>query len=257
LPLPEETQLFSSARRTERAGRITISYLDANRVIRLIPLAEAALVEWEGVLPIRAPVYFPEQKRHPGLFWSAKAGRLLPFESRLEFAHLLIEDSDSDVVWMLTQPLRLHWRASGRARSYVPDALVRRRDGSMLLLAVTTHSRLTDPEVATRIAAGRMAARRLGWRSRIAVGSPPRVRLQNARLLASCRQPPHGYDKWGAVVLDLMRAPRTIGEIEAATGNSLLVRPAVLHLLATGALRCDLDRALRLSTVVEAVGEQP
>lgn len=238
---------------SSRLGSIRISFRGGNGRIHAIPLAEAAGIDWNQVRPIRTPSFHRDQKRNPGWFWSAKANQLVPFESRLEFAYLLLADLDADVEWLLTQPLRFHWSADGRQRSHVPDALIRRRDGVLQLLNVTVETRLENPEVAERLRAARVAARRLGWRFRLAVGAPPRVRLQNARLLASCRRPPHQTDGWAPIVLDRAKGGASIEELERAAGPSALIRPVVLHLVATGALHCDLGEPLQRSTRVITV----
>jgi hypothetical protein len=216
-----------------------------------LELAEVARVEWASAEPVRTPVYYPDQKRHPGWFASAKAGRLLPFESRLEFAHLLLADLRQDVVGMLTQPFRLHWRDGDARRSHVPDVLLMLDDGGFELLNVTRDARTAArADIARRLEAARVACQRLGWRSRTLVGPPPRIELQNARLLASCRRPPLGTTELREGLLAAAARSTSIAALELTGDAVALSRPVILHLLATGELLGDLARPLTLQTQV-------
>jgi hypothetical protein len=229
---------------------MTISIRDCDGVFAL-PLREAQRIDWSAAQPIRAPAFYPDQKRNPGWLYSVKAGRHLPVESRLEYAHLLIADLRSDVIGMLTQPLRLHWDIDGSSLSHVPDALLTLVDGSRELVNVTVDHRLDRADVACRLAAATEAALFLGWTPRTLVGAPPQILLLNARLLAGSRRPPSRAKELAPQVLAAVGKGSSIGEIEAGLAEpTTVVRPVLLHLLATGELACDLEQPLAIETVL-------
>ncbi len=228
----------------------SLSFRDRGGDLIALPLREAQRVEWSDALPVRTPAFHPDQQRNPGWFFSHKAGRLLPFESRLEYVHLLIADLRRDVNGLLTQPFRLHWKEGERSVSHVPDALLLLSDGSREVLNVTVEERRLRPDVALRLRGAQRACRSLGWRSRLAVGAPSSVLTHNIRLLAGCRREPIGAD----VVLPAARravdGALTIAELERQADEPMLMRPALLHLLAVGELECDLEKPLTLATVL-------
>ena len=232
-------------------GEFSVSLRLTSLEVIALPLMELHRIDWLDVAPIRHPAFHPDQKRNPGWIYSHKVGGLLPFESRLEFIHLLVADLLPDLAGMLTRPFRLHWNQEGKNASHVPDALLLFSDGSRELLNVTVPERRTRPDVGLRLEAARVAALRLGWRPRVAVGPPPPVLVENVRLLAGCRFAPTGAAALAPAVKQAADGTATITQIEAALGEPVLIRPVILHMLAVGELEFDLEQPLRLSTIVK------
>jgi hypothetical protein len=126
------------------------------------------------------------QRHFPGLYWSSTTGGHVVYESRLELARLLLADADREIVGIAAQPFLV----SDSERRHVPDFLLARVDGSVLIVNVKPARRLDDPRVAAALAwAGRIFAVR-GWQHEIWSGADPYL-LANLRFLAGYRRSAH------------------------------------------------------------------
>ena len=143
---------------------------------REMPLADLSAAVVLSTVPWRSVRSHRGQRHLPGWYWSATTGGYVLYESRLELARLLLGDFDSDVVGIAAQPLLVR----DADRRHVPDFLLARADGSVLVVNVKPADRLDKEEIAEALAwAGRVFAER-GWEHEVWSGA-------NAQLLANVR----------------------------------------------------------------------
>lgn len=134
----------------------------------------------------------------------------------------------------------------------MPDFLLARADGSVLIVNVKPASRLDDPRVAAALAwAGRIFAAR-GWQHEIWSGADPYL-LSNLRFLAGYRRSAHLDPSAIDAVSSLDLAGLTIAEAEAvlAAAGIRQPRPVLLHLVWAGELRVGLTCPLTCTTKLE------
>jgi hypothetical protein len=219
-----------------------------------VPVAELNLVDWKTAQPVRRFGFFTQQRRNPGWLHSdACGGRLIPYESRLELAHLLALDFSPQTTWLTVQPLRIHWRFGGRPRSHVPDVLVMRQGLAPQLINITHERRRDDEAHLARQAKAEQLAERVGWGYRRLVGPPPAQLLANLRTLQSYRGRLGELD-FGISdrALELLQeGPATLRELEARLGAGPLTRGALMALIADGRVRVDLLQPLGDATLIE------
>lgn len=188
------------------------------------------------------------QRHFPGLYWSSTTGGHVVYESRLELARLLLADADREIVGIAAQPFLV----SDRERRHVPDFLLARGDGCVLIVNVKPARRLDDPRVAAALAwAARIFAAR-GWQHEIWSAADPYL-LANLRFLAGYRRSAHLDAAAIAAVASLDLADLTIAEAEAVLAAAGIAdpRPVLLHLVWSGALRVDLSCPLTCTTKLE------
>ena len=143
-----------------------------------MPLAELTATVVLSAGPWRTVRSHRGQKHLPGMYWSATTGGHVVYESRLELARLLLADFDSEVVGIAAQPLLVR----DANRRHVPDFLLRRADGSVLIVNVKPPDRMEDERVADALGwAGSVFAER-GWGHEVWGGA-------DAQLLANVRFP--------------------------------------------------------------------
>ena len=71
----------------------------------------------------------------------------MAYESRLELARILLADFDPDVVGIAAQPFQLTGRDGAVRRRHVPDLLLQRSDGAVVVVDVKAADRVDDPVV--------------------------------------------------------------------------------------------------------------
>lgn len=199
-------------------------------------------------VPWRAIRSHRGQRHFPGLYWSSTTGGHVVYESRLELARLLLADADGDIVGIAAQPFLV----CDEERRHVPDFLLARVDGSVLIVNVKPACRLDDPHVAAALAwAGRIFAAR-GWQHEVCSGAHPYL-LANLRFLAGYRRSAHLDPAAIAAGASLDLADLTIAEAEAVLAAAGIAdpRPVLLHLVWIGALRVDLACPLTCTTKLE------
>lgn len=188
------------------------------------------------------------QRHFPGLYWSSTTGGHVVYESRLELARLLLADADGEIVGIAAQPFLVR----DKERRHVPDFLLARADGSVLMVNVKPARRLDDPHVAAALAwAGKIFAAR-GWQHEIWSGADQYL-LANLRFLAGYRRSAHLDPAAITAVASFDLADLTIAEAEAALAAAGVrqPRPVLLHLVWAGALRVDLTCPLTCNTKLE------
>lgn len=90
-------------------------------------------------------------------FQSLKMQRSMACESSLEFDHLFYLERDRAVARYQVQPVTVSYLHRGRMRSYTPDVLIVRRDGSLLLREVKPCKKLEKTELQEKLLAIRAA----------------------------------------------------------------------------------------------------
>ena len=134
-------------------------------------------------VPWRAVRSHRGQRHLPGWYWSATTGGHLVYESRLELARLLLADFDPEVVGIAAQPFLVQ----DADRRHVPDFLLRRVDGSVVIVNVKPAEQLEVERVADALAwAGRVFCER-GWEHEVWSGADAQL-LANVRFLAGYRR---------------------------------------------------------------------
>jgi len=215
-----------------------------------MPLAELTATVVLSAVPWRAIRSHRGQRHLPGVYWSSTTGAHVFYESRLELARLLLADFDRDVVGITAQPFLV--REQGRR--HVPDFLLARSDGSVLIVNVKPADRLGSERVADALGwAGRVFAER-GWGHEVWSGADAQL-LANVRFLA-------GYRREALIgpLTGIEAALRIDGALTIAGAEAVLKgagwgepRPVVLHLLWSGRLRAELDRPLSAETELEVL----
>ncbi len=228
-----------------------MSLRSADRRTRDMPLVDLTSRLVLSAIPWRVPRSHPGQPHLPGLYWSSTVGAHVVYESRLQLARLLLADIDREVVGIAAQPFLV--REDGRR--HIPDFLLCRADGSVLVVNVKPADRVHTTRVAGVLTwVSRVFASR-GWEHEVWSGADPQL-LANVRFLAGYKrasliQPPG--DIATAQLKDAQHL--TVATAEAALARAGLSEPrtAVLHLLWLGDLRADLGRPLSVNTELEVV----
>jgi hypothetical protein len=217
---------------------------------REMPLAELTATIVLSAVPWRAIRSHRGQQHLPGLYWSSTTGAHVAYESRLELARLLLADFDREVVGIAAQPFLVR----DQDRRHVPDFLLVRADGSVLIVNVKPADRLGSARVADALAwAGRVFAER-GWGHEVWSGADAQL-LANVRFLAGYRRAALVEQLTGIEAALGTNVVLTIAAAEAALQSAGAVEPrvVVLHLLWSGRLRADLDRPLSVDTELEVL----
>ncbi len=213
-----------------------------------MPLPELTATLVLSAVPWREIRSHRGQEHLSGLYWSSTTGAHVVYESRLELARLLLADFDREVVGIAAQPFLV--RELGCR--HVPDFMLGRVDGSVLIVNVKPANRLGSPRVADALAwAGRVFAER-GWEHEVWSGADAQ-RLANVRFLAGYRREALLVELTGVEAILRSDAVLTIAGAEAALKGAGVAEPrtVVLGLLWAGRLRADLDRPLSADTGLE------
>ena len=213
-----------------------------------MPLVDLTATVVLSAVPWRAIRSYRGQLHLPGLYWSATTGGHVVYESRLELARLLLADFDPDIVGIAAQPFLVR-EADCR---HVPDFLLRRADGSVLIVNVKPADRMENERVADSLAwAGRVFAER-GWEHEVWSGADAQL-LANVRFLAGYRRAALIEALAGVEGILRTDATLTIAGAQTALRDAGVVEPraVVLHLLWCGRLRVDLERPLIGETELE------
>jgi hypothetical protein len=206
------------------------------------PLGQVMAGQIVSAVPWRMTRSARGQAHYPGYFWSATAGGLVIYESRLELARLLLADFDPDVTAIAAQPFLLRAPVSGRVRRHVPDFLLVHADRTVRVVNVKPAARLADPAVAEALAWPGELFEARGWDHEVWTGADP-VFLANVRFLAGYRRPGMPPDAVAGAVLDVIGPGECLG--------GLLAKAAVLRLLWQRRLSTDLSRPLDAGSVLE------
>jgi TnsA endonuclease N terminal len=190
------------------------------------------------------------------------------FESTLERDHYIVLSFDPLVASFVEQPVEIAFTdASGKARTYTPDALERYIDGSRRLVEVKYVNELRrlirDERYAEVIRAGRAYARSQGWTYHVLTELEIRTAaVDNARLLLEHRDERHIPTRIATVMdalygigpIRLRGLLEHLSDDREEQGRWLNV---VYHVIANGRTQFDW-RSVRLNNtaILEAVGKK-
>jgi hypothetical protein len=238
-------------------GGLTLTGVPARGSVRLVdgstremPLVELTAAAVLSAVPWRSVRSHRGQRHLPGWYWSATTGGHLVYESRLELARLLLADFDPDVVGIAAQPFLVR----DADRRHVPDFLLRRVDGSVLIVNVKPAEQLDVVAVAEALAWAGCVFRERGWEHEVWSGADAQL-LANVRFLA-------GYRRAALIEAEVETAAiwsagkvLTIAAAEAELRSVGVVdpRPVVLHTLWSGRLRADLQQPLTSDSDLEVL----
>lgn len=113
--------------------------------------------------PWREFRWYKGQRHFSGSYWSATMGAPVGYESRLEYANLLLVDFDPQVRWILSQPFLLEGDDRGTARRHVPDFLIAQADKSVCVIDVKPVEKLSQPKVRDSLDWSRRVIEAHGW----------------------------------------------------------------------------------------------
>jgi len=229
-----------------RPDEVELVWLDASATEQRAWLAEAAMVAFEQVPPVRRFPAFRGQRSFHGLWWFATTGEHVGYESWLERDQLMALDADPSVVGVASQPLWLHWTTpDGQDRRHAPDYFARLADGTAVLIDVRADDQVT-PEDAVVFATTPRACRLVGWAYR-RVGALDPVLAANLRWLSGYRHPrclqPKGAVERAAALQRIFAQPMALLEGVGVVGDPVVVLPVRFHLVWCGRLLADLTAA--------------
>ncbi|MEY9489981.1 hypothetical protein RKD26_005775 [Streptomyces calvus] len=147
---------------------VELSYVDTVHGRRRRPLRECVAGRFEDVAPVRTFRWSRGERHFPGWYRAATTGRHVGFESWLERGRLLLMDFDRDVVGISSQPFWPHWHDGKRERQHAPDEVMRRADGSAVVVDVRADERIEPKDAeafrgdASGLCPGRVEVRAVG-----------------------------------------------------------------------------------------------
>jgi hypothetical protein len=209
-------------------GDVEVSWADREGRRCAAGLESVAGVAFEDALPVREFVSYRRQRHFPGLWWLAKTGRHVGYESWLERDHLMVLDSDCLVTGVSSQPFTLRWSEAGRTVAHTPDYFARMADGSAVVVDVRPAARVR-PRDRVKFEATAAACERLeNWSFRLVHELDP-VLAVNVRWLSGYRHPRYGDQSLG--LLDGV----------SRVADPIRALPVLFHLLWRGDLAADLS----------------
>jgi hypothetical protein len=204
--------------------------------------------------PVREFRWFRGRRFYSGWYWSSTTRGLIAYESRLEMARIILADFDPDVVAIAAQPFQLCGRDGRVARRHVPDLLLRRSDGGVLVVDVKPAHRMDDPAVRAVFDWTARVVGFRGWRFEAWSGADA-VLLANVAFLAGYRRPQVVDQSLIDPVLHAAAEQTSLAGVERAVDMpAARVRPVLLHLLWSGRLHTDLDTPVGPQSTVEVTG---
>lgn len=232
----------------------TIRIRKPDSLVDVVELAHVRLALFDAAIPWRTFRWYRKQQHLSGSYWSATMRDPVGYESRLEYANLVLLDFDPRVRWILSQPFLMEGDDRGKTRKHIPDYLVAHADHSVCVVDVKPAAKLDRPRVRESLGWARREIERHGWEYRV-VSEPERVMFANVQFLA-------GFRREFQFDVDEVRAaaraavgPMTFGEaVRAVTpiaGDVQFARSLVLHLLWTRQLRTDLSHPLSTTHLLE------
>ena len=221
--------------------------------VDVVPLQSARLSMFDAAVPWRDFRWYRGQRHFSGSYWSATMQAHIGYESRLEYANLLLADFDPRVDRILSQPFLLEGEDRGTRRRHIPDYLIVHADHTACVVDVKPAAKLTIPKVRDSLSWSRRVIEPHGWEYRVQ-SEPDEVLLRNVQFLAGYRRSFQFADGDVTAALRELRSPMAFGEavraIVPVTGGLLAARALVLHLLWARRLSTDLTRLLSATSIV-------
>ena len=236
---------------TLRRGDVTTD----NTWVETVDLRGLARVTPDLLLDVRRPVAYQGMSNYP----STLCAPTRTHESRSVWCESFNEQANyrdfllaSSTIEFASQMMRLEWVLQSGIRVHYPDAMGLDANGAVTMMDVTTARRFQDPCVAAVFDLTRRTCEALGWRYQVRFElAPQRVRNLNA-LWSQRRAEPGRAAQW---LSGAGGAPSSVQfhVLARLLGAGHADVRGVLHLLATGHFRTDLDAPLRPETVLDRV----
>ena len=220
-------------------------------------LDRVVVAEVAAGLPVRDFRWYKGRQHYSGWYHATTGDRLVAYESRLELARILLADFARDVVGIAAQPFQVTADAGGRNRRHVPDLLLVHADGLVTVVDVKPPDRAREAKFVDQFGWMRQLCSLRGWNFEVWSGADAVV-VENVRFLAGYRRRLVVEPQLFPEVLQAAQGQGCVGGIEralAAQHPVELVRPALLHLVWSGALTADLSRPLGTRTPVRLAEE--
>lgn len=229
-----------------------IAYRDECGRAQEVSLDRAARLPFERSTPIREPRSYKGKRGMVGRAHFATSGRSVVVDSRIELDHVRWCDFDPLVEDLAAQPFRIV--ADGW--THVPDFFERLADGSARVCDVKPIGQQEDEANRLVFEKTKDICDALDWAYSVE-GELPEPLRTNLRLLAGFRRRP--FDPGGLLnaIVEACEEERTIAELDSLHPVRALVRPAILHLIWSHVLTCDIDTRLldRETLVIVGAGE--
>jgi hypothetical protein len=243
----------AAARNAVHDEEFAVQHVTEAGVVHRVELADAWMVRFEAMTPVRRFGSRKGQRHLPGRWWSATDGRHVGYESWLERDHVMLLDFDPAVVGIASQPFWLSWTTEqGTVRSHAPDYFARRADGSGLVVDCRPIQRLKPADVAA-FEATRRACELLEWEYRL-VGAADAILVGNVRWLAGYRHPRFGASGLTAALPAVFAEPTPLMAGVQRAGDPIAVLPVLFHLLWRHELMVDLSVPLHEASMVAQGG---
>ncbi|WP_309127113.1 TnsA-like heteromeric transposase endonuclease subunit [Microbacterium sp.] len=222
--------------------------------VESIPITDARLRLFESAVPWREFRWYKGQRHFSGNYWSATMDAPVGYESRLEYANLLLLDFDPRVRRLLSQPFLIEGDDRGTTRRHIPDFLIAHADESVCVVDVKPAEKLSLPKVRDSLRWSRRVIEAHGWEYRV-LSEPDPILFANVQFLAGYRRAFQFIDKEVAAAIESLRTPQTFGEavefVQPITGDRRRARALVLHLIWTRLLGTDLTLPLGRTSLLE------
>lgn len=232
----------------------TIRIRKSDDLVDVVAVEDVRVRMFDAAVPWRVFRWYKKQRHFSGTYWSATMEAPVGYESRLEYANLLLLDFDPRVEFVLSQPFLLAGDDRGKARKHVPDYLIAHGDQSVCVVDVKPADKLALPKVRDSLGWSRRVFERHGWEYRV-LSEPDPSLLANVQFLSGYRRRFQFVDAEVTAAAGELRTPMTFGEaVHAVTpiaGTRLFARSLVLHLLWTRQLRTDLTHPLSTTSILE------
>jgi len=190
------------------------------------------------------------QQHRTGWYASKKAGRSLKFESGLERLRMMFLDFDPAVTTYAAQPFTLVWQRDGKTYCYTPDLLIVRPGQGRTVEDVKPERFRTSKKNFPAFQAAEEALSAVDIDFKV-WSRPHPVLCYNVQYLAGYRRVPIQTPELTRTLLGaLSEGPLPLGVLAAGTGQEMLARPVLYHLLWNHRLHADLDAPLEQSTLI-------
>lgn len=209
------------------------------------------------LLPTRRPTSGDFSRHIPRRAYSVTTGAAMELESGLEHDLLKWLDLRADIMWIVSQPVMIHFPVPERKRAvfHTPDLLSQHTDGSVTLWDARPEAR-TDELFRFKSLLTAEACRRVGWGYEVFTGLATPTRMNLLWLNGyRHRRPWHGRRE-AELRLLLDHRPLPVGDVRAEDDGTGELIATMWHLIATGVIGCDLRQPVREDTVLSWIGRQ-
>lgn len=224
-------------------GQPCVATADVDSLKPLVP---------DQLLPVRRPASHKGMTNYisravvPTEVHEARAVWCESFNELSHLRDLLITRQPTQVT---TQPFRLEWVIAAGVRGHVPDFLLREADGRMLLVDVTTTSKLKDPRLRAILQLTAATTRAAGWDYQVRSELPVQ-RVRNLNFLHAGRRD---------TIQDRLAATRQLrqahGPVDVQRASEILGGPPqgfgrLWDLVAQGQVHIGLDSPIDLDSPI-------